>query len=123
MSQKCPYSEDTPPCLFAAQAAGLPSFLEGGCPPHGAGSIGVGLFILPVRALPVRTCLVLRAQSAQLCFAQITRTVMLVIHDEHHSAIGEPLTEPQRRANGPPTKGWRMQAGLTPLVAFVAASK
>jgi hypothetical protein len=39
---------------------------------------------------------VLRGKSAQL--------VMLVIHDEHRSAIDEPSTEPPRRGNGPPTE-------------------
>jgi hypothetical protein len=47
-----------------------------------------------------------RAIRATLCFVQITRTVMLVIHDECHSAIGEPPTEPQRTPNeGPANAG------------------
>ena len=87
-----------PPCFLRLRRPGYP-LLEGGCPRRGLDwGWRFSTIILPVRAPPVRTCLVLRAQSAQLCLAQITRTVMLVIHDEHHS---EPLTERPRRATDP----------------------
>jgi hypothetical protein len=53
-------------------------------------------------------------ESAQLCFAPIARTVVLVIHDEHRSAIGEPPTQPRRRGSGPPTKCRRMNLSFRP---------
>jgi hypothetical protein len=64
------------------------------------------------------------AESAQLCFGQIARTVVIVIHDEHRTAISEPPTEPHRRGNGPPTKCRRMHTfsgALRPLPVVQAS--
>jgi hypothetical protein len=86
MSQKCPYSEDTS-LLFAAWAAGLPCFWKAVVRLTGAGSIGVG-------AVRQSSCPSGRSQFARASYPagnprnfasrRITRTVMLVIHDEHH---------------------------------------
>ena len=62
-----------------------------------------------------------RAESAQLCFAQIARTVVLVIHDEHGSAIGELPTQPQRSRIGPPTKCRRMHPISDPIHAVTGS--
>ena len=91
MSQKCPYSEDTP-LLFAVWAAGLPSFWKAVVRLTARARLGLALF------------------DNHLARQGAPSSHVLVIHDEHHSAIGEPLTEPQRRGNGPPTKGRRTQA-------------
>ena len=51
--------------------------------------------------------------------AQIARTVVIGIHDEHRTAISEPRTEPHRMGNGPPTECRRMHtiSGRTQAVA------